>query len=297
LKLLIFGADGQLGSAITRQSRGRGIFSAAVDLPEADITVSADVRRCIEAAQPTLVVNAAAYTAVDRAESDAKAAFAVNRDGPRNLAEACAAENIPLVQISTDYVFDGSAGRPYTEDEPVSPLGVYGRSKAEGEAAVREILAEHLIVRTSWLFGAEGNNFVRTMLRLGETHRLVEVVADQSGCPTSAEDLARALIDIAGRLAEGAAAPWGTYHFCNRGTTTWHGFAEAIFAMARSRGRLQVNTVAPITTEAFGAPAPRPAFSVLGCDRLRRRFGIVARPWQEALAEILDRIYAAAEGE
>ena len=292
MKLLIFGGNGQLGAALTQESRIRGIFSAAVDLPEADIADEASAARIVETTAPDLIVNAAAYTAVDRAESEAEKAAAVNRDGPFHLARHCASAKIPLIHISTDYVFDGTGRRPYTEDDPVSPLGVYGRTKADGEEAVRSQLAAHLIVRTSWLFGEAGHNFVRAMLRLGQRQPVVEVVADQVGCPTCAADLAAAVLDMAGRVTAGGAGPWGTYHFCNAGSTTWHGFAEAIFAQVRGRLPLRVETVTPITTEAFGAPAPRPAFSVLDCDRIRRRFGIVPRPWQEALAGTLDRILA-----
>jgi dTDP-4-dehydrorhamnose reductase len=292
VKLLIFGGNGQLGTALTRESRFRGIFSTAVDLPEVDIADEAAAARIVEASEPDVVVNAAAYTAVDRAESEAEKAAAANRDGPLHLARLCASAKIPLIHISTDYVFDGTGRRPYTEDDPVSPLGVYGRTKADGEEAVRSRLAEHLIVRTSWLFGAAGNNFVRTMLRLGQRQPVLEVVADQMGCPTCAADLAAAVLDMAGRVRAGGAGLWGTYHFCNAGSTTWFGFAEAIFGQVRDRVPLRVEKVTPISTEAFGAPAPRPALSVLSCDRIRRRFGIVPRPWQEALADTLDQILA-----
>ncbi|MGD8369519.1 MAG: dTDP-4-dehydrorhamnose reductase [Desulfobacterales bacterium] len=290
MKLLVIGARGQLGAALTRESRRVGFFTAAADIPEVDITDEGSIRRLVEDARPDLVVNAAAYTAVDAAEDHPEAAFAVNRDGPGHLAGLCATARIPLVHISTDYVFDGNGNRPYDEQAPVSPLGVYARSKAEGEAAVRNRLTEHLILRTSWLFGAEGNNFVKAMLRIGKRETTVRVVADQIGCPTSAEDLAGAILQLAGRVVSDPGDGWGTYHFCNRGATTWHGFAEAIFALARGRCPLRVATVVPITTAEFGAAAPRPAFSVLSCERIARQFGIVPRPWQAALADTLDAI-------
>ncbi len=296
MKLLVIGAGGQLGSALTRESRRAGFFTAAADMPEFDITDPAAVRRLVAGVDPDLAVNAAAYTAVDAAEDHPETAFAVNRDGPGHLAGVCAAAGIPLVHISTDYVFDGTGSRPYDEGDPVSPLGVYGRSKAEGEDAVRTRLAEHLILRTSWLFGAAGNNFVKTMLRLGGQETTVRVVADQVGCPTSAEDLAGAVVRLASRVSSGTDPGWGTYHFCNRGATTWHGFAEAIFALARGRCPLRVTTVSPITTAEFAAAAPRPAYSVLSCERIARRFDIVPRPWQAALADTLDAILSREDG-
>ena len=290
MKLLIFGADGQLGRALANESQRRGLFSTAVDLPGADITDAAETARLVSQTGPDLVVNAAAYTAVDRAENNAAEALAVNRDGPGNLARTCASTGIPLVHISTDYVFDGTADRPYTESDPLCPIGVYGRTKAEGEEAVRDQLPAHLIVRTSWLFGAHGNNFVRTMLRLGRQQTVVPVVADQVGCPSCAADLAAAILDMGARILDGGSHLYGTYHFCNSGSTTWHGFAEAIFALAAGRVPLRVKEVKAITTEEFGAPAPRPAFSVLSCERIFSRFGIEPRPWQEALSDTLERI-------
>ncbi len=292
MKLLIFGARGQLGTALARESRRREIDAIPAGRREADITDMVAVRRMVDAAAPDIVVNAAAYTAVDKAETDAATAFAVNCDGAGNVAAACAAAGIALVQISSDYVFDGTGTRPYTEEDPVSPIGIYGRSKADGEAAVRTAVAEHLILRTSWLFGADGHNFVSTMLRLGEKQDSIRVVSDQVGCPTCADDLAAAVTTMAARVIAGPPALWGTYHFCNCGTATWHGLAEKIFELARGRCPLQVDRLVAVTTAEFAAPAPRPAYSVLACDKIRRRFGISPRPWQEALAETLARILA-----
>jgi dTDP-4-dehydrorhamnose reductase len=293
LKLLIVGARGQLGSALERASRKKGWAPAAVDLPQVDIADPENILAALKASSPDLVVNAAAYTAVDRAEDEPEAAFSANRDGPRNLARACARSGIVLIHVSTDYVFDGTAGRPYTEDDPVSPLGVYGKSKAAGEDAVRSELPAHFIVRTSWLYAARGHNFVRTMIRVGKTEKVVRVVADQFGCPTSAQDLAAVLLLLAEQAVTlGSKAPWGTYHFCNRGATSWHGFAETIFAKARGRIPLRVERVAPISTAEYPAAAPRPAYSTLSCDRIRRRFGVAPRPWEDALSEVLEEIIA-----
>ncbi len=293
MKLLIVGARGQLGSALERASRKKGWAPAAVDLPQVDIADPETIRAALKASSPDLVINAAAHTAVDRAEDEPEAAFSANRDGPRHLARACARSGIVLIHVSTDYVFDGTSGQPYTEDDPVSPVGVYGKSKAAGEDAVRSELPAHLIVRTSWLYAAGGHNFVRTMIRIGKTEKVVRVVADQFGCPTNAADLAAAILVLAEEAVAAQSQPlWGTYHFSNRGVTSWHGFAETIFEKTRGRIPLRVEQVMPITTVQFNAAAPRPAYSVLSCDRIRRRFGIVPRAWDEALSDVLEEIIA-----
>jgi dTDP-4-dehydrorhamnose reductase len=231
-----------------------------------------------------LVVNCAAYTAVDRAESEPELALAVNRDGPANLAAACGKAHIPLVHISTDYVFDGSKQGPYRETDPVLPLGVYGRSKAEGDTEVRSRLREHIILRTSWVYGVHGNNFVKTMLRLGQERRVLRVVNDQQGCPTNAADLAEVILAIAGRCDRN---PWGTYHYSGKGVTTWHGLAEAIFAEAQKYTSLLVERVEPIPSAQYPTPAKRPANSVLDCSLFTSTFGIEPRPWRESLADVI----------
>src|SRR5207237_6952913 len=185
----------------------------------------------VQRERPDIVINAAAYTAVDRAEREAEAAFAVNATGPALLAAACKAAAIPLIHISTDYVFDGSKEGPYREDDPVNPLGAYGRSKAAGDRAVRAALAEHVILRTAWVYSAHGHNFVRTMLRLASERPVLRVVADQIGSPTSAADIAAAIGTIVQQIAGGKAG-WGTYHFAGAGAVTWHGFAAAILELA-----------------------------------------------------------------
>ena len=228
IKLLIIGSNGQLGWELVGQGRDQGFTIAAVDLPEFDITDASELKKVVSKTDASLIINASAYTAVDKAESEPDAAFAVNRDGPAHLASLCHETGIPLIHISTDYVFDGTKKGPYRETDPVSPLGVYGRSKAEGERAVRDTIQEHLIIRTAWLYGIHGNNFVTTMLRLGRERETVQVVADQYGCPTYAADLAEAIFQMASHIAEKRTVAWGTYHYCGRGVTTWHGFAEAI---------------------------------------------------------------------
>lgn len=292
--ILLTGAGGQLGREVARQAAAAGLAVHAAGRDELDVTNGAAVAHAVARLAPRLVVNAAAYTAVDRAETEPEAAHAVNRDGPAHLARACALAGAPLVHVSTDYVFDGSNGAAYSEGDAVAPLGVYGASKLAGEQAVRAALDRHVILRTSWVYGVEGGNFVRTMLRLGAERDVLRVVDDQRGSPTAAADLAAAVLAMARRLLERAppAGGFGTFHCAGGGETTWHGFAGEIFRLAAARGA-RVPRLEPITTADYPTPACRPATSVLDCARLGRVYGIRLRPWREALAETLDRILAA----
>ena len=292
MRILLTGAKGQLGCEIVGQSRGSGIHVDATDLPETDISRSDQARNAVHDYRPDLVINAAAYTAVDRAEAEEDIAFQVNAHGPKYLAETCEAAGIPMIHISTDYVFAGTRETPYSEDDPLSPVGIYGQSKAQGETFVRDILNRHIIIRTSWLYGVYGHNFVKTMLRLGAEQEEIKVVADQRGCPTSAADLAAAVLVVANHVNRGHMSDWGTYHYCGKGETTWFDFAETIFQQARKHTALAVTRVVPISTASFGAPAPRPCFSVLSCQRIRQRFGIAQRPWLDSLDETITRIFS-----
>jgi dTDP-4-dehydrorhamnose reductase len=289
MKILLTGAHGQVGWELTRRGRNRGFVVEATDVDVFDITDPRAVEEKVCGQGWELVVNCAAYTAVDRAESEPELALAVNRDGPAHLAAACGKARIPLVHISTDYVFDGSKQRPYRATDPVSPLGVYGRSKAEGDTAVRSRLREHIILRTSWVYGMHGQNFVKTMLRLGRERRVLRVVNDQQGCPTNAADLAEVILAIAGRWERNS---WGTYHYAGKGVTTWHGFAEAIFAEARKYTSLLVERVEPIPSSQYPTPAKRPANSALDCSLFTRTFGIEPRPWRESLAEVIHGLFS-----
>jgi dTDP-4-dehydrorhamnose reductase len=289
MNILLCGAGGQVGTELRRQIWPEGWRIVATDRPELDITDRAAVDAAFAREQPAIVINAAAYTAVDRAESEPEAAWAGNCAAPGNLAAACRAAGIPLVHISTDYVFDGSKEGPYLEDDPVNPLGVYGRSKEAGERAVRDALPEHVILRTAWLYSAHGHNFVKTMLRLAETHPSLRVVADQRGSPTSAADIAAAIAVIARRIVTGQGR-WGTYHCAGAGAGTWHRFAEAIFAAA-APWRGAPPAVTAIGTADYPTPARRPANSVLDCRRIAAAYGIVPRPWQDALADVVRELY------
>ena len=252
-----------------------------------DITVPEQVENAFAAHHPDIVINAAAYTQVDRAELEPELAFAINRDGAANLATACKSANIPLLHVSTDYVYDGSKQGAWVETDPVAPLGVYGESKAAGEAAVREALEAHLILRTSWVFSASGNNFVKTMLRLGRERHELSIVADQHGCPTSARNIAAVLLEIAERHLRREGVEWGTYHYCNAPATTWFGFAREIFRLAPGFEGLEIN---PIETRDYPTPASRPVNSVLDCTRLRQKFGVPQPNWRRELEWVLDSL-------
>ena len=291
MKVLVIGANGQLGWELCRRGEKQGFDIVALDLPEFDITKPSSVKKAVSQTGVSLVINASAYTAVDKAESESELAFAVNRDGPAYLASSCAEIGIPLIHISTDYVFNGNKKGLYLETEPISPLGVYGKSKAAGETEVRNHLKKHIILRTAWLYGLHGNNFVKTMLRLGREKEMVRVVADQYGCPTYAADLADAIVAIATQINEQRAVVWGTYHYCGKGRTTWHGFAQAIFNLAKQYDSLMVKKIVPITTAEFTTPAKRPANSVMDCSLLTTIFGISPRTWRESLADMLNRYY------
>ena len=284
--MLVTGAGGMVGREILGAARALGWDAIGRTHAQLDVANRAAVRAAVEAAEPGVVLNAAAYTRVDGAEDEPDLAQRVNSQGPAWLAEACAWAGVPLIQISTDYVFDGRARRPYRPEDAPHPLGVYGRTKWEGEQAVRERLARHLIVRTSWVYAPQGHNFLCTIARLAEEQETLRVVADQRGCPTLAADLARALVGAAQVVVEDASA-WGTYHFCNAGETTWHGFASAIVAGLASRRTLACRRVVPIAAADRPTRAARPLYSVLDTTSWTATFGFAPRPWQEALADAL----------
>jgi dTDP-4-dehydrorhamnose reductase len=264
---------------------------AALSRSQADICDPVAVNEAVACHRPSLVINAASYTKVDLAETETDAAFAANERGPAILGETCAAAGIALIHVSTDYVFDGTKAGAYVEDDPIAPINIYGQSKAAGERAVRETAPRHVILRSSWIYGEFGHNFLKTMLRLAATRDELRVVADQRGCPTSTRDLARAILGIAPRLIAGEDV-WGTYHFAGSDVTTWHGFASRIVAaQAPLTGRAP--RVTPITTAEFPTPARRPANSELDCGRFERIFGFRGRPWTEETDAITAALVAA----
>jgi dTDP-4-dehydrorhamnose reductase len=285
--VLVVGRRGQVARALAEAGWPEGVSLSCYGRDEIDLAEPKTVARAITQRAPDLVINAAAYTAVDRAESESEAAFVVNRDGPAALAEACAGLGVPLIHLSTDYVFDGSKKGAYVEDDPVNPLGVYGASKEAGEQAVRSLLPAHMILRSAWIYAPEGQNFVRTMLRLARESGEIRVVDDQLGCPTAASEIARAIVVTSARLLAGS-GEFGTFHFCGAGSTSWHGFAQAIFESSDGPRP----KVVPIPTSAYPTAARRPANSVLDGAKIRRLYGVAARPWRESLARCLAEIAA-----
>lgn len=285
MKIWLTGAGGLLGSALREQLESRGLDFVGSDL-DVDVTDAAQVRDFAEQEAPDLIVNAAAYTRVDDAERDEPAALRVNAAGPENLASAASAVGAGLLHFSTDYVFDGRASAPYTEDAACRPLGAYGRTKLEGE---RRLMAHTqrgtpiCIVRTSWLFGEHGHNFVTTMLRLMAERDELRVVDDQHGRPTYAPDLASAALALAEHGAR------GVFHFANTGETTWYGLACAVREQAAELGfPLRTHSIHPVSTSEFPRPAPRPAYSVLSTAKISATLGAPPRPWREALRDFLE---------
>lgn len=288
--VLVFGADGQVGRALAEARSPEHLTVVGQNRAQVDITDAVAVRAAIDETKPAIVVNAAAYTNVDGAETAADDAFAINLTGPTNLAAACAAVAAPLIHLSTDFVFDGTKTGAYDENDPVNPLSIYGQSKAAGEKAVIAVHPTSIILRTAWVYSPWRKNFVLTMLRLGAERDELGVVDDQRGSPTSARDIADALLVIAASLAGGTTDKYGIFHYCGAGQTTWHGFAEEIFALARANGLPTPNQLKPIATADYPTPAKRPANSVLSCEKIAQVFEIRPKPWQDSLAACLKEI-------
>ncbi len=290
MKILLTGAEGQFGRCF--QDRCRDHTLVALSRAGLDITDRAAVRAALARHQPDLVVNGAAYTAVDRAEQQRQLAFAVNRDGPENLAIGCAERGLALIHISTDYVFDGTATSPYLPESAVNPQSVYGQSKWQGEEAVRSALDQHLIIRTAWVFSEYGSNFVKTMLRLGAEREQLSVVADQRGCPTYAGHIAGAVLALLPLLSRPGFERWGTYHFGGDSFVSWHQFSQAIFANALSLGVLtHAPRVLSISTEQYPTPAKRPAYSVLDSSGLQQLLqDQFDNDWQQGLRWVLAKL-------
>lgn len=279
-RILVFGAAGQVGGALGAEAAERGWPLTGLAHADLDIADAGGTADAVQRLQPTLVVNAAAHTAVDAAEDEVERAFQVNRDGAGNIARACARHGVPLVHLSTDYVFDGELGRPYREDDPTNPLSVYGRSKLAGEAAVRDAGGRALILRTSRVFGVRGRSFVRTVLTLAATRPELAMVDDQTGCPTAAAAIARTCLDLAPRLAGGGVES-GTFHYAGP-ACSWRGFAEAVLAERAALGWPPVR-VTGIPASTYPTRAQRPRDASLDCGRIGRVLGIAPPDWRSDL--------------
>ncbi|WP_286074893.1 dTDP-4-dehydrorhamnose reductase [Stenotrophomonas sp. 59] len=296
MTVLVFGGNGQVGQELLRALAPLGKVVATTrsgTLPDGSTCETADFGQpdslpaLLDRLQPSVVVNAAAYTAVDRAEQEVDAAFAANAQAPGVIARWCAAHGVPFVHYSTDYVFDGQGTAPYREDEPTAPLGVYGTSKRDGEEAVRAAGGRHLIIRTAWVYASHGANFLRTMLRLGAERDALRVVADQIGTPTPAALIA----DVTAMALQRSPSLSGTWHLTANGQTSWHGFAEAIFAEALALGVLErVPAVEEITSADYPTPARRPAWSVLDNRGLQDALGIRLPDWRQGLHAVMRQL-------
>ena len=287
MKVLVTGSNGQVGYCLVQQLRQQNADFLALDRDQLDITQRQAVWQTVSDYRPDVIINAAAHTAVDKAESEAEQAFAINRDGAAYLAEAAQQIGAAMLHISTDYVFDGQATQPYTETDATAPQGVYGQSKLAGEQAVLAACSRSIILRTAWVFGEHGHNFVKTMLRLGRERDSLGIVSDQHGAPTYAGDIAAALLHIAHHITQGKPTEYGIYHFSGKPYVSWYQFAEAIFQQAQQQGIL-ANTpqLLAIATPDYPTPAKRPANSCLQVDKIQQVFGISPSDWQQALTQL-----------
>lgn len=291
VKILITGGAGQVGLELLAAAWPAGVVLHAPTRTELDLGDAASVRAAFEAATFAAVINSGAHTAVDEAETEVAAAFAANATGPAVLADATRAAGIPLIHVSTDYVFDGSKDGFYVETDPVGPVGVYGASKLGGELAVRSGNPRSVVLRTAWVISVHRANFLKTMLRLAADQPALHVVDDQMGCPTSARDIADALKIITLRLIADVDAPSGIYHFVNAGETSWAGLAREVFALSAAAGGPYAS-VEGIPSREYPTPAQRPFNSRLSTDKLARDYAIVPRPWQAAVAEIVAELHS-----
>lgn len=292
MRLLIAGWQGQVARGLVEMAPGAPDVSAcAVGRAALDICEAKTIERAMVNTRPDVVINSAAYTAVDKAEAEREQAYAMNRDGAGALARAAAKAGVPIIHISTDYVFDGNQPHPYVEDDATNPVTVYGQSKLAGEEAVRAANPRHIIVRTAWVHSPGGSNFVRTMLRLAAERDHVNVVADQAGNPTYAPHLCNVLLDLA-RRAQGQSetfAGWGVYHAAGAGITTWQGFAAEVMRASKDLSGPSV-PVHAIATADYPTAAPRPANSALDCSKLSRVFGLELPPWQDGVRTCVQRL-------
>lgn len=291
-RMAVTGRAGQVVLSLAEGAEAAGYSLVTLARPEVDLAEPASVEAALLALAPDIVVSAAAYTAVDKAESEPDLAMRVNRDGPMMLARTASRLGIPIVHLSTDYVFDGTKGAPYLETDAVSPLGVYGATKLAGERAIAEASDDYAILRTSWVYSPFGANFVKTMLRLAASRDRLTVVADQRGRPSYAPDIAVGIFTVASHLLETSAPEGrGVFHLTGGGDTTWHAFAAAIVAGAAERGGRRV-PVDPITTADYPTPARRPADSRLDCGKIERIHGVALPDWRVSLDACLDRLMA-----
>jgi len=290
MKILLLGSGGQLGRELVRQGAKGNFDIVAMSQRDVNITVQSQLRSAMASSTFDCVINAAAYTSVDTAENQLNTANSVNRDGAAYVAEVAHAYSLPLIHFSTDYVFDGHKDNPYSPGDPVNPINAYGKSKEAGECEIRRRAREHVILRTSWLYGVQGENFVRTMLNLAQTQELIKVVNDQFGCPTSAANLADATLQIAQKIVTRRShIDWGTYHYCGKGKTNWYEFAKFVFETALPDAERRPSLVGISSAEYFQA-AQRPKNSILDCSTTREKFGIQQIWWKSSVDNVVKEL-------
>jgi dTDP-4-dehydrorhamnose reductase len=287
-KVALFGAAGQVGKDCAEALQKDGYNSYLLTRDDVDFSQPALVAEKLDVLDADIVINACAYTAVDKAETEEDLADQVNHLSVKALAEVCKKKSIPLIHISTDYVFDGAGKSPYQEDNPVNALGVYGETKLAGELAIQEVMRKFIILRTSWVFGEQGNNFVKTMLRLARDRDALSVVDDQVGRPTYVGDIVNTILHFVDKYKKESNLPWGIYHCSSEGHTSWYGFASKIFEMAHELGVLdKMPALSPIPSSAYPTTAPRPAYSVLSTEKLEKFLGRPMPHWQMGLSQFL----------
>jgi dTDP-4-dehydrorhamnose reductase len=290
VKVLVTGAFGQLGSEVVRCFRGRGHAVIAPAKQDLNLLRTDQIRQTVSDCKPDWVINCAAWTQVDKAETEAATAFRINRDGAESVAQAVARSGGRMLHVSTDYVFDGRQDRPYQETDAAKPKSVYGRSKLAGEEAVLAALPGAIVLRTAWIYGVRGRNFVKTMLRIAATGQELRVVDDQRGTPTAAADIAQAIAGLT------SCDTRGVFHFTAAGETTWYGFAVAILEEARRIGfRIRTQSVVPIRTDQYPVAAPRPAYSVLDTAKIQPCLDRSVPAWRDSLRTLLQELYTCAD--
>jgi dTDP-4-dehydrorhamnose reductase len=286
MKILVLGSKGQLGLCLgdqLKKTQYQTIFTSRADIDIADLAGS---KEKIVQIKPDLIINGTAYTAVDKAEDDRGMAYLINHHAVANIAQICAELGCGLIHLSTDYVFDGTATKPYLETHSTNPTGVYGDSKLCGELAIQSSGCQYLIIRTAWVFSEYGNNFLKTMLRLGAERDELSIVGDQIGCPTYAQDIASSIVSLIPHFQK-AGLSSGIYHYCGDRPCSWHEFAQAIFFCAAESGLVTPERLNAISTEEYPTPATRPAYSVLDCQKLSEVFNLVPSDWQRAIPKVL----------
>ncbi|MDH5444167.1 MAG: dTDP-4-dehydrorhamnose reductase [Gammaproteobacteria bacterium] len=291
MKALVTAANGQVGHALSQLAEAYDVDVVSLPRTALDISQAQSIEQAIGETKPDIIINAAAYTAVDKAESDQKTAFLVNETGAANLASACHKANLPLIHISTDYVYSGEQTTSYKETDGTGPLNIYGKSKLAGDMAIVDLLTRHIILRTSWVFGLHGNNFVKTMLRLGKDRDELGIINDQHGGPTAAEDIAETILKLCGFIQKGD-VEWGLYHYSGQPACSWYDFAVEIFDHARSLDFDQGVTVKPIPTSDYPTPAARPKSTILDCSKIKNRYNIPQPDWRSRLDTLIQAEFA-----